>query len=113
VTEYLVLLKVNPAKMVKTMDALRDLPEKPGPGIDFRYVMNVFGTWDVAMWFDTDSYNKAIDFVQKKISQTPGVVDVYAVPTFPNRKPKESPEATAKNEKKDEATEEDETGGGD
>jgi uncharacterized protein with GYD domain len=86
VTEYLVLLKLNPAKLVDTMDALRDLPEKPGPGLDLHYLMNVFGTWDVAMWFDAENPAKAVDFVHKKIAQTPGVVDVYAVPTFPNKK---------------------------
>ncbi len=94
-TEYLVLLKLNPAKLVDTMDALRDLPEKPGPGLDLHYLMNVFGTWDVAMWFDAENPAKAIDFVHKKIGQTPGVVDVYAVPTFPNKKPqKERTEKT-------------------
>lgn len=111
-TEYLVLLKVNPTKIVKTLNALRDLPAKPSSGIDFRYVMNVFGTWDVAMWFNTEGHNKAIDFVHKKISQTPGVIDVYTVPTFPNRKPKQAQEATPKHETKVEPAEENETSGG-
>ena len=85
-TEYLVLLKVNPAKIVDTIGALRGLPEKPSPGVALRYVMNVFGTWDVAMWFNTENSDKAVDFVHKKIGQTSGVVDIYAVPTFPNKK---------------------------
>ncbi|NIR88079.1 hypothetical protein GWO13_11275 [Candidatus Bathyarchaeota archaeon] len=116
-TEYLVLLKVDPKKIVNTIRALRDLPEKPGPGVGLQYVMNVFGTWDVAMWFNTDSYDKAVDFVDKNISQNPGVVDVYTVPTFPNIKPKQVREAATKDEPKEEPTEKptekNEAGGGD
>jgi hypothetical protein len=97
-TEYLVLLKVNPAKIANTISALRGLPEKPSPGVALRYVMNVFGTWDVAMWFNTENSDKAVDFVQKKISQIPGVVDAYTVPTFPQTKPQQWPEAAPKEE---------------
>ncbi len=108
-TEYLVLLKVNPTKIVNAISALRDLPEKPSPGVDLQYVMNVFGTWDVAMWFNTDSSDKAIDFIHKKITQIPGVVDAYTVPTFPNRKPQQGREATPKYETKEEPTGKNET----
>jgi len=93
VTEYLVLLKVNPAKLVNTIGALRDLPEKPSPGVDLQYIMNVFGTWDVAMWFNTENPDKAVDFIHRKIGQLPGVVDAYTVPTFPNKKPRWPQEA--------------------
>jgi len=85
-TEYLVLLKLDPAKVVKTINALRDLPEKPGPGVNLQYLMNIFGTWDVAMWFNAENSSKAVDFIQKKIGQIPGVADAYTVPTFPNKK---------------------------
>jgi len=105
VTEYLVLLKLNPAKIVNAISALRDLPEKPSPGVNLQYVMNVFGTWDVAMWFNTDNSDKAIDFINKKISQISGVVDAYTVPTFPNIKPQQGREASPK----DEATEKNES----
>ena len=97
-TEYLVLLKVNPAKIVDTISALRDLPENPSPGVDLQYVMNVFGTWDVAIWFDADNSDKAVDFVHKKLGQISGVEDAYAVPTFPNRKPQQGREANPKSE---------------
>jgi len=96
-TEYLVLLKLNPTKIINAINALRDLPEKPGQGVDLHYIMNVFGTWDVAIWFDADSSDKAVDFVNKKLGQISGVDDTYAVPTFPNRKPQQGREA-AKNE---------------
>jgi len=98
VTEYLVLLKLNPTKIANAINALRDLPEKPSPGVDLHYVMNVFGTWDVAMWFDANSSDKAVDFIQRKINQISGIVDAYTVPTFPNRKPQQGREAAPKNE---------------
>jgi len=98
VTEYLVLLKLSPAKIIDAISALRDLPEKPGPGVDLQYVMNVFGTWDVAMWFNADSSDKAVDFVHKKISQISGIVDAYTVPTFPNKRPQQGREAAPKSE---------------
>ena len=97
-TEYLVLLKLSPAKIIDAISALRDLPEKPGPGVDLQYVMNVFGTWDVAIWFDADISDKAVDFVHKKIGQISGVVDAYTVPTFPNKRPQQGREAAQKNE---------------
>ena len=97
-TEYLVLLKLNPTKIINAINALRDLPEKPGSGVDLHYVMNVFGTWDVAIWFDADNSDKAVDFVHKKLGQISGVEDAYAVPTFPNRKPQQGREANPKNE---------------
>ena len=97
-TEYLVLLKLNPTKIANVINDLRGLPEKPGPGVDLHYVMNVFGTWDVAIWFDADNSDKAVDFIHRKIGQISGVVDAYTVPTFPNRKPQQGREAAPKNE---------------
>ena len=43
-TEYLVLLKLSPTKVIDTINDLRELPQKPSPGVDLEYVMNVFGT---------------------------------------------------------------------
>jgi len=85
-TDYLVLLKLDQGKIVKAIQSLRDLPEKPSTGVNLQYLMNIFGTWDVAMWFEAENSGKAVDFVQKKIGQISGVVDAYAVPTFPNRR---------------------------
>jgi uncharacterized protein with GYD domain len=86
-TKYLVLLKLSPTKVIDTISNLRGLPQKPSPGVNLQYVMNVFGTWDVAMWFDADNSNQALEFIREKLAQAPGVVDAYTVPAFPNRKP--------------------------
>jgi len=87
VTEYLVMLKLSPSKVIDTINNLRSLPQKPSPGVDLQYVMNVFGTWDVALWFDAENSSQALEFINEKLSQVPGVVDVYTVPAFSNRKP--------------------------
>jgi uncharacterized protein with GYD domain len=89
VTEYLVLLKLSPTKVIDTINDLRKLPDEPSPGVDLEYVMNVFGTWDVAMWFDAENASQALEFINGKLSQVKGVVDVYTVPAFSNRKPKQ------------------------
>ncbi len=83
-TEFLVLLKVSPGKIVNTLDALRKLPRTPIDGVDMCYTMNIFGTWDVGIWFDAQDTARAIDFVHKKIKRITGVDDVYTLPTFPH-----------------------------
>lgn len=84
--EYLLLLKINPGKIIDVMNALRSLPSKPSEGVDLDYTMNIFGTWDAGLWFKADDSNKAIDFAYKKVKDIPGVTDIYAVPTFPQEK---------------------------
>ncbi len=50
--EYLVLLKLNPAKLMETLSAIRNMDEKPVEGVDLCYSMNIFGAWDVGVWID-------------------------------------------------------------
>ncbi|UCE95329.1 MAG: hypothetical protein JSV51_06245 [Candidatus Bathyarchaeota archaeon] len=83
-TEFLVLLKLHPGKLVEAIDSLRKLPTKPSSGVDLCYTMNIFGTWDVGVWFDAENTSQAIDFVHNKIKDIPGVNDTYTVPTFPH-----------------------------
>jgi len=92
---YLLLLKLNKAKLLETIDALRNLPENPGPGVDLNYTMNIFGTWHVAVWFSSENSAHAIDFINKKIGQIPGVVDAFPVATFPHKGLNKEPEETA------------------
>jgi hypothetical protein len=82
--EYVVLLKLDRKKLLETMETLRSLPRKPSSGIDLEYTMNIFGTWDVALWFNSSNSSQAIDFINKKIGQIPGVVDAFPVATFPH-----------------------------
>ena len=101
-TEYLVLLKLDKGKVVKAIKSLRGLPGKPSPGVNLQYLMNIFGTWDVAMWFNAENPNKAVDFIQKKIGGISGVVDAYTVPTFPNTKLQQEQESAPVTEETEE-----------
>jgi hypothetical protein len=85
--EYLLLLALEKAKLLETIDALRKLPRNPSPGVDLNYTMNIFGTWHVAVWFSSDNSIQAAEFINKKISQIPGVVDAFPVATFPHKEP--------------------------
>jgi len=82
--DYLVLVKLNPAKILETLSAIRSIPDAPIDGVDVAYSMNIFGTWDVGMWINAESSNQAVDFVQKKVKDLNGVTEVYTVPTFPH-----------------------------
>jgi uncharacterized protein with GYD domain len=82
--EYLVLLKLNPAKLVDTLSTIRKIKEKPVSGVDLRYSMNIFGSWDVGVWINADDNAQATEFVQKKMRSLNGVTDVYTIPTFPH-----------------------------
>jgi hypothetical protein len=84
VAEYLVLMKVNPGKIVDTLGDIRKLDEKPVSGVDLCYSMNIFGAWDVGIWINAEDSSEVIQFVQKKIKALNGVTDVYTVPTFPH-----------------------------
>jgi hypothetical protein len=82
--EYLVLLKLNPSKLMDTLGAIRKMNEKPVAGVDLRYSMNIFGAWDVGVWINAGDSTQAMEFVQKKMRNLSGVNDVYAIPTFPH-----------------------------
>lgn len=84
-SEYLLLLRLNKAKLLEAIDALRKIPENPIPGVDLEYTMNIFGTWHVAVWFSSDNSTQAIEFINKKIGEIPGVVDAFPVATFPHK----------------------------
>ena len=83
-TEYLVLMKMNPGKIVDTLSDIRKLEDQPVSGVDLRYSMNIFGAWDVGIWISAENSSEVLEFVQKKVKSLSGVTDVYTVPTFPH-----------------------------
>jgi hypothetical protein len=85
--EYLVLMKMNPGKIVETLGDIRKLEDQPVSGVDLRYSMNIFGAWDVGIWINAENSSEVLEFVQKKVKQLNGVTDVYTVPTFPHGNP--------------------------
>ena len=82
--EYLVLLKVNPAKLAETLEALRKMESKPVSGVDLQYTVNIFGSWDAALWINAEENAQTQQFVQKKLKNLNGVTDVYPISTFPH-----------------------------
>jgi hypothetical protein len=82
--EYLVLMKMNPGKIVDTLDDIRKLEDQPVSGVDLRYSMNIFGAWDVGIWINAENSSEVLEFIQKKVKNLSGVTDVYTVPTFPH-----------------------------
>jgi len=93
--EYLLLLKLDKKKLLETIGTLRNLPKKPHSGVNLEHTMNIFGTWHVAVWFSSENSTQAIDFINKKIGQIPGVVDAFPVATFPHiGSTKENPRET-------------------
>jgi len=82
--EYLVLLKLNPTKLMETLGAIRNMDGNPTNGVDLLYSMNIFGAWDVGMWINAEESGQAMEFVQKKMKGLTGVTEVYTLPTFPH-----------------------------
>jgi len=96
--KYLLLLRLDKSKLLETIGALRSLPKNPSSGVDINYTMNIFGTWHVAVWFNSNKSAEAIDFINRKIGQIPGVVDAFPVATFPHTEQRKEREDTSKSE---------------
>jgi hypothetical protein len=82
--EYLILLKVNPAKLAETLEAIRKMEQNPVTGVDLQYTINIFGSWDAGLWISADENAQTLHFVQKKLKELNGVTDIYPIPTFPH-----------------------------
>jgi hypothetical protein len=99
--KYLLLLRLDRTKLLETINALRNLPKNPSSGVDINYTMNIFGTWHVAVWFSSGKSEEAIDFINKKIGQIPGVADAFPVAAFPHIGQRKEREETSKDEEKE------------
>ena len=82
--EYLVLLKVNPAKLAETLEGIRKMEQKPVAGVNLRYTINIFGSWDAGLWVKAEETAQTLQFVQEKLKKLDGVTDIYPIPTFPH-----------------------------
>ncbi len=78
--KYLVLVKIDPAKTANFIDSLSNLAEKPLSGVRLDASYNVFGNWDIAVWFDADSNDNAIHFVGDTIRPMDGVLETLTMP---------------------------------
>jgi len=80
---YLLLVKVSPGQTDDFLRDLKKLPDKPSTGVTLHYTCNVFGAWDNCIWFEADTHDNAMNFVQNKIRPITGVIETYCMPTTP------------------------------
>lgn len=78
---YLLLVKVNPEQINDFLREMKKLPDKPSTGVTLHYTYNIFGTWDCCIWFEADTHDNAMNFVQNKIAPIPGVRETQTLPT--------------------------------
>gem|GEM_PF-294224 len=78
--KYLVLVKLNPSKTLPFFNAISSMQSSPMDGINLSGAYNVFGNWDMAIWFEADSNDDAVHFVGEKIRVIDGVVDTQTMP---------------------------------
>ena len=83
-SEYLILLKLNPGKIINTLDSLRKLSSASLNGVDLCYSINIFGGWEVGLWITAEDSIQVLEFVQKKAKNMAVISEVYTVPTFPH-----------------------------
>ena len=82
--EYLVLLKVNPAALAETLEAIRKMAQKPVAGVDLQYSINIFGRWDAGLWIKAEENTQTSELAQKIRKELNGVTDIYPIATFPH-----------------------------
>ena len=76
----LVLIKLNPLKTNAFFDAFSTLSQNPMEGVSISGSYNVFGVWDIAIWFEADSNDNALHFVGDKIRAMDSVVETHTMP---------------------------------
>jgi uncharacterized protein with GYD domain len=81
--KYLVLVKIDPNRVSDVVNALKGFPETPTTGVTLYHTYNLFGEWDACLWFDADTQDNAMNFVQTKICPIKGVINTYTMPTTP------------------------------
>ncbi|MCW3994681.1 MAG: Lrp/AsnC ligand binding domain-containing protein [Candidatus Bathyarchaeota archaeon] len=78
--KYLVLVKLNPTKTESFFNKFSSMASTPIEGVNIYGSYNVFGNWDIAIWFEADSNDNAIHFVGEKIRSIEGVLDTHTMP---------------------------------
>jgi uncharacterized protein with GYD domain len=78
--KYLVLVKLNPSKTLPFFNTVQSMAATPMEGVKLYGAYNVFGNWDMAIWFEADSNEAAVHFVGEKIRVIEGVADTHTMP---------------------------------
>jgi uncharacterized protein with GYD domain len=56
------------------------MSRQPVQGVNVNASYNVFGNWDIAVWFEADSNDNALHFVGEKIRSIDGVTETLTMP---------------------------------
>lgn len=83
IQKYLVLVKLNPTKTENFFNSLSRISSQPVSGVRLNASYNVFGEWDIAVWFEADNNDNALHFVGDKIRSLEGVIETLTMPATP------------------------------
>jgi uncharacterized protein with GYD domain len=78
--KYLVLVKLNPSKTENFYNHLMRMSERPSEGVRLSASYNVFGEWDVAVWFEAGNNDEAVHFIGEKLRSVDGVIETLTMP---------------------------------
>lgn len=78
--KYLVLIKLSPTSAESFFKSLNKMSEAPMEGVQINASYNVFGDWDIAIWFEADSNENALHFVGDKLRPISGVMETHTMP---------------------------------
>jgi uncharacterized protein with GYD domain len=78
--KYLVLIRLNPNKTEAFFNSMSSMSRQPVQGVIVNASYNVFGNWDIAVWFEADSNDNALHFVGEKIRSIDGVTETLTMP---------------------------------
>jgi len=80
---YTLLAKVEHTRNDEIRQHLNKLQRNPYQGVTLYCTFDVFGDWDICLWFSADDNDHAIKFVKDYIANIPGVVRTYTLPATP------------------------------
>jgi uncharacterized protein with GYD domain len=78
--KYLVLVKLSPTNAASFFKSLNNMSDAPMEGVRINASYNVFGDWDIAIWFEADSNENALHFVGDKLRPIQGVMETHTMP---------------------------------
>jgi uncharacterized protein with GYD domain len=81
--KYLVLVKLNPSKTENFSNHLMRLSERPMEGVKLIASYNVFGGWDIAVWFEAHNNDDAVHFISETLRSVDGVIETLTMPATP------------------------------
>ena len=83
VQKYLVMIKLSPNMAAKLHEPLMQFTEEPMKGVKLEEAYQVFGQWDFAILFQSNTNATALQFVSDKLRLIEGVTETFTIPLAP------------------------------